>query len=109
MSDFLFYTYFMKSFKSVDYGMVLIASLKPTYQSDYYCDIREIARQNKLPASFLEKLAQRFKKAGLLESRRGIGGGYRLIKNPSNISIKTIVSLIESPYQYCPITRSKNI
>lgn len=95
----------MKSIKSVDYGMVLLTSLKPTFASGEYFDIHAIAKVHKLPVPFLEKLAQRFKRAGFLESRRGIGGGYRLIKNPQVISIETVISIIENQYQYCPINR----
>lgn len=95
----------MKSLKSVDYGMVLLASLKPTYDSNEYCDVRTIARSYKLPTPFLEKLAQKFKRAGILESRRGIGGGYRLIKSPNIISIETVIAVLDDKYQYCPINR----
>ncbi|MEK9175570.1 MAG: Rrf2 family transcriptional regulator [Patescibacteria group bacterium] len=93
----------MKSIKSIDYGMVLLTSLMPTYGSGDYFNVRTIARSYKLPAPFLEKLAQRFKRAGILESRRGIGGGYCLVKNPNSISIETVISVLDNKYQYCPI------
>ena len=105
MSDFVIYSKCMKSLKSVDYGMVLFASLKPTYVSGEYFDIHAIAEKHKLPVSFVKKLAQRFKLAGLLESRRGTGGGYRLIKDPKIISIDTVISVLENKFQYCPINR----
>ncbi len=97
----------MKSIKSIDYGMVLLASLKPTYQTSTYFDVREIAHTHKLPASFLEKLAQRFKQAGLLTSRRGMGGGYQLAVHPKTISIENIIAVLEDKTQYCPVLRKK--
>ena len=95
----------MKSLKSIDYGVVLLASLKPTFCGGDYMDIRAISEAHTLPLSFLEKLAQRFKRAGILESRRGVGGGYRLIKNPEELSIQTVIGVLESQYKYCPINR----
>ncbi len=88
--------------KRFDYGLVLIERLK---QASGFIDVRTIAREHHIPEAYLEKIAQEFKRAGWLESRRGLGGGYRLIKDPATISVAELINFYERPYEICPITR----
>ncbi len=59
--------------------------------------IREIAEEERIPKKFLEQILLELKKAGLLESRRGAGGGYRLMKPPEEISLARVVRIIDGP------------
>jgi Rrf2 family protein len=63
--------------------------------------LAQIAEQNELPFAYLEHLAARLKKAGLVESRRGPRGGYLLAKPPAEISMAEIVEALEG--QIAPI------
>jgi len=51
--------------KRFDYGLMLIEKLKGS--PDNYIDVRGIARENKIPSAYLEKIAQELKKAGWIE------------------------------------------
>lgn len=58
---------------------------------------REIARQEKIPEKFLEQILLTLKKSGLLESRRGTGGGYVLIKPPEEVTLAKVIRVIDGP------------
>lgn len=89
--------------KKFDYGLILIERLKAS--EGVYLDVRRIAKEQDLPAAYMEKVAQELKKAGWLESRRGLGGGYKLIHQ--EVSVADIITFFERPYNICPITRLK--
>jgi Rrf2 family protein len=57
--------------------------------------ISEIARQQNIPQRFLEQILTDLKSAGLVQSRRGISGGYQLARDPADISLAEVVRHIE--------------
>lgn len=57
--------------------------------------VKEVARSQKLPASFLAKMFQKLTHSGLLISRRGPAGGYRLAKPSHRICLMEIVEAVE--------------
>ncbi len=63
--------------------------------------LAQIAEDNGLPFAYLEHLAARLKKAGLVESRRGPRGGYLLAQPAEDISMAQIVEALEG--QIAPI------
>ncbi|MBU0673877.1 MAG: Rrf2 family transcriptional regulator [Proteobacteria bacterium] len=54
----------------------------------------EIAAQCDIPDKFLAKIAQQLGRSGLIEIRQGARGGYRLIKDPAEISLLDVVETI---------------
>jgi len=58
---------------------------------------REIAERLGLPPQFLAKILRRLTATGLVESRRGRSGGFRLGREPSAISLLDVVSPFEEP------------
>ncbi|MBC7333946.1 MAG: Rrf2 family transcriptional regulator [Actinobacteria bacterium] len=59
--------------------------------------ISEIAKNEKISKTFLEKIFKSLKKAGLVKSIKGVGGGYVLALPPSNISIIQILNALGEP------------
>ena len=57
--------------------------------------VASIARQQKIPAKFLEQILLLLKSAGLVGSKRGPRGGYYLSRRPSEISLADVVDLTE--------------
>lgn len=57
--------------------------------------LSQIAEANGLPFAYLEHLAARLKKAGLIESRRGPRGGYLLAHPADEITMAQIVEALE--------------
>jgi Rrf2 family protein len=59
--------------------------------------IAEIAKKKKIPLKFLENILLDLKKAGILESKKGKGGGYLLAKNPKDVQLATVMRLLDGP------------
>ena len=59
--------------------------------------ISQIAASQAIPQRFLENILNEMKPTGLIESRRGIQGGYLLAKDPSAITVGEIIRLVEGP------------
>lgn len=78
-----------------EYGVRVMVALANSEESDGPSSLAQIAEANGLPFAYLEHLAARLKKAGLVESRRGPRGGYLLAKPASEISMAEIVAALE--------------
>lgn len=57
--------------------------------------IQTISEQQKIPKRFLEQILNDLKTAGVVESRRGVAGGYRLARRPQDISLAVVIRHIE--------------
>jgi len=57
--------------------------------------IQAISEQQNIPKRFLEQILNDLKSAGLVQSRRGVSGGYRLARRPQEITVAAIVRHIE--------------
>ena len=64
--------------------------------------IAEIAKKKKIPLKFLENILLELRKAGILESKKGKGGGYFFKIEPKDISLAQIMRLIEGPIALLP-------
>ena len=68
-----------------------------------------IARKIKAPQNYLGKMLQALAGEGLVESRKGLGGGFALSKSPDKISLYDVVEPIEdiSRWSECVLGRSR--
>lgn len=57
--------------------------------------IQAISDQQNIPKRFLEQILNDLKSAGLVQSRRGVAGGYRLARPPQEISLASVIRHIE--------------
>lgn len=57
--------------------------------------IQKISEQQNIPKRFLEQILNDLKSAGVVESKRGVAGGYRLARAPAEISLATVIRHIE--------------
>ena len=75
----------------------------------------EIAASQAIPQRFLEIILNELKPTGLVDSRRGVQGGYFLTCPPAQISVGQIIRVVEGPLdpvrctgetdrQCCPLT-----
>jgi Rrf2 family protein len=64
--------------------------------------ISEIARKKKIPLKFLENILLELKKAEILDSKKGKGGGYFLKKKPEQIKVASIIRLVNGPIAMLP-------
>jgi Rrf2 family iron-sulfur cluster assembly transcriptional regulator len=61
--------------------------------------VRDIAERTGLPQPYLEQILLALKGAGLVRSKRGVGGGYVLARPPEQIRLSEIVSAVDGPIQ----------
>ena len=64
--------------------------------------IAEISRKKKIPLKFLENILLELKKAGVLESKKGKGGGYYFAVSPSDVPMAKIIRLLDGPIALLP-------
>ena len=59
--------------------------------------ISEIANHENISQKFLESILLTLRRTGYLGSKKGKGGGYYLIKDPSEIPMTTVMRVLEGP------------
>jgi Rrf2 family protein len=63
--------------------------------SDRPIRIQEIGRRQRIPARYLEQIFQRLRRAGVVCSKRGPGGGYMLARPPDEITLADVAIALE--------------
>lgn len=87
--------------KKSQYAFKALAYLTEKYEQGPVL-ISEIAKKKKIPLKFLENILLELKKAGILDSKKGKGGGYFLRQNPSKVKVATIIRLVNGPIAMLP-------
>ena len=64
--------------------------------------ISELADRQHLPKKFLEAILLELKRAGLLHSKKGKGGGYVLGRKPTDITVGQVIRVLEGPLALTP-------
>ena len=64
--------------------------------------VRVISERQGIPARYLEQIFQRLRRAGLVTSKRGPGGGYTLAHPAAEIDLRQIVEAVEGPVDVAP-------
>jgi len=59
--------------------------------------VDEISQAKSIPRSFLAKIMQKLTKAGIVNSFRGVKGGFRLARKPEQVSLLDVIEAIEGP------------
>ena len=85
----------MQLTRKTDYGLRAISEL--ARRPEEATPIANIAQLHGIPDSFLEKIMQELRQAGLVEATHGRSGGYRLARPPQQISLKEVVHALEGP------------
>jgi Rrf2 family iron-sulfur cluster assembly transcriptional regulator len=81
-----------------DYASRALLSLA-LHACDGPTSVRDIAERTGLPQPYLEQILLALKGAGLVRSKRGVGGGYVLARDAQDISLAEIVSAVDGPIQ----------
>jgi Rrf2 family protein len=64
--------------------------------------ISEISEEEKIPKKFLEAILLDLRNAGILNSKKGKGGGYYLIKKPEEVNLATVIRLFDGAIALLP-------
>lgn len=82
-----------------DYASRALLSLALHGGTSQPTSVRDIAERTALPQPYLEQILLALKGAGLVRSKRGVGGGYVLARPAGEITLSQIVSAVEGPIQ----------
>ena len=80
----------MKIPKQEDYAILLMSELSRVYPHGRV-SLMVISKRHGISQLFLKKIALRLKKAGLIQSKEGLHGGYSLDKIPTRISVWDVI------------------
>jgi Rrf2 family protein len=83
--------------KLTDYGLLLMCQIARRPVSEWHT-ARGLAVDCRLPLPTVSKILKTLLQSGLLESQRGMKGGYILARDPSLIPITEIISALEGPF-----------
>lgn len=80
-----------------DYASRALLSLALHSAEGTPTSVKEVAERTGLPQPYLEQILLALKGAGLVRSKRGVGGGYVLARAPEEISLAQIVAAVDGP------------
>src|SRR6187401_2608776 len=80
-----------------DYASRALLSLALHTDDEGPTSVRDIAERTGLPQPYLEQILLALKGAGLVRSKRGVGGGYVLARDAEEIRLSDVVSAVDGP------------
>ena len=86
----------MRISKKTEYALRALTELAMSRESGNL-QAQELARRERIPIKFLEQILLALRKGGIIQSRRGAGGGYTLSRPPESITVGEVIELIEGP------------
>lgn len=81
--------------KKTDYALRAVLELATSPDALYRGE--EIARAQNIPPKFLENILLDLKRAEIVNTQRGVGGGYQLARRPNEISLADVVRAVDGP------------
>jgi len=82
--------------KLTDYGVVLMTHVAGSIDRQPW-NARDLAAEASLPLPTVSKILKSLVRGGILDSHRGVKGGYSLTRDPSEISVAEIIGALEGP------------
>jgi Rrf2 family protein len=87
--------------KKTQYGLKALGYLASRYGQGPIL-ISEIAKKKKIPIKFLESILLQLKNKGVLDSKKGKGGGYFLANAPKKTSLAVAIRIVDGPIAMIP-------
>jgi Rrf2 family cysteine metabolism transcriptional repressor len=78
------------------YGLRALAVLACKYGQGPVL-LRDIVEVQQLPTTYLEQLMVLLRKSGLVSATRGVNGGYRLTRDPREVTLAEVIKILEGP------------
>ena len=89
------------------YALKAMLSVARADLADRPKQVSLIAAEENIPRKFLEAIMSELRQAGLIESRRGKMGGYRLTRDPARITFGDIMRITDGPLALLPCASQK--
>jgi Rrf2 family protein len=77
------------------YACIAVLELALQFDSGQPVQIRKIAESHGIPPRFLVQILLQLKAAGIVNSTRGAAGGYRLNREPGELSLGEVMHLVD--------------
>lgn len=87
----------MKLGKRADYAIRAVLDLARHWDGGDRRKSREIAESMDIPTKYLPQLLATLVRAGLVASEAGPDGGYRLVSDPTDVTLLAIIEAVEGP------------
>ncbi|MFA4888739.1 MAG: Rrf2 family transcriptional regulator [Candidatus Omnitrophota bacterium] len=88
----------MKISKKGEYALKALVELAMNHdKGEMITLISDISERENIPPKYLEQILLHLKNAGILVSKRGVGGGYSLSRPPEDISLGEVIRIVEGP------------
>ncbi len=97
--------------KHEQYGLLLMGELANA-ENNQRISLAEMSRRHGVSVPFLKKIVRSLRASRLVQSKEGVGGGYRLARKPEHISLWEIISSFDTGNEWnivdsaCPINKS---
>jgi Rrf2 family protein len=69
--------------------------------------IQELSLQENIPIKFLEQILLTLRHGGLLTSKRGVGGGYALLRPAHEINVAEVIRILDGPLAPIPCSAER--
>ncbi|HMO85066.1 MAG TPA: Rrf2 family transcriptional regulator [Lacipirellulaceae bacterium] len=79
--------------QTVEYALRAMVQLAA--EAPEACTTQHIAESTRVPGAYLAKVLQSLRRAGLVSSRRGVGGGVKLTRPPKRINLLEVINAVE--------------
>ncbi|MGI8499696.1 MAG: RrF2 family transcriptional regulator [Hassallia sp.] len=79
----------------VEYALLALLELASHYDKKVPLTMSEIVAKQPIPERYLEQILTNLRRAGVIKSQRGSRGGFLLVREPWQITLLEIVSLVE--------------
>jgi Rrf2 family transcriptional regulator, cysteine metabolism repressor len=85
----------MKASLKLEYSLRVLSQLVRRNKGGAVTRIEELAKLEAIPQNYLVQLLNELREGGLVASKRGKTGGYRLAKDPEDITLKQVLAVVE--------------
>lgn len=84
--------------KQADYGIVLMTHMAS--QTERRFTAPELAEETQIPAPMVSKILKLLSREDLLDSQRGVKGGYSLARDPEEITVAAMIGALDGPIAF---------
>ena len=91
-----------------EYACIAVLELAARHARGEPVRIRDIADAHGVPSRFLVQILLQLKSAGLVQSIRGAAGGYQLAKEPDEITLLDVMTVVDAQVGQSPTSAARN-
>lgn len=94
----------MKISQKLEYACRALAQLARRHDGRTLTRLEELAQREDVSANFLVQILNDLRRAGLVSSRRGQAGGYRLAREPQSVTLRQVVEAVDPALLQCAVS-----